>query len=291
MSVAAKGLNLANKHGLSRDIPAAVKLAVRQRDGFGCVVCGNAVIEYEHFDPEFADATVHDPSGIILLCISCHARKTRGLLSRETVAKAAASPKAKEVGFSHGPFDLGSDVPEVVLGNIAIRNTPVLIRVDGDELLSVRAPEVEGGPFRLSAYLTDGRGRLQLAIVDNEWQSPTSNWDVSLVGQRITIRSGVRDIALVLRSDPPNRLIVERLKLAHRALQIQCQLNRPTRFFVGSSTELETYSAEIDGCEVGIEIVDQSIGIGRGGSVKLSMTINPSHDAAPVSNVIPLFRE
>ena len=33
-----------NKHGLSRDIPRAVKTVVRRRCGFGCVICGNAIV-------------------------------------------------------------------------------------------------------------------------------------------------------------------------------------------------------------------------------------------------------
>ncbi|MEH2485180.1 Abi-alpha family protein [Bradyrhizobium sp. AZCC 2230] len=86
-----------NRHGLSRNIPADVKRTVRQRDGFGCVVCGKAIYDYEHFDPEFADATQHDPAGIVLLCISCHGKKTRGFLSKQTIAAARQSPNRTEL--------------------------------------------------------------------------------------------------------------------------------------------------------------------------------------------------
>ena len=68
-----------NKHGLTRDIPNDVKRKVRQRDGFGCVICGSAFYTYEHFDPEFVEAENHDPHGICLLCGTCHRRKTSGL--------------------------------------------------------------------------------------------------------------------------------------------------------------------------------------------------------------------
>lgn len=49
-----------NKHGLSRTIPEPVKREVRQACGFGCVFCGHALVEYEHVDPLFADARLHD---------------------------------------------------------------------------------------------------------------------------------------------------------------------------------------------------------------------------------------
>ena len=57
-----------NKHGLSRYIPEAIKREVRQRCGFGCVICGFGFYDYEHFDPDFADAKFHDPNGMTLLC-------------------------------------------------------------------------------------------------------------------------------------------------------------------------------------------------------------------------------
>jgi len=70
-----------NKHCLKREIPAAVKRTVRQACGFGCMVCGEAIYEYEHIDPEFAEAKEHSPDAIGLLCPTCHARVTRRLYS------------------------------------------------------------------------------------------------------------------------------------------------------------------------------------------------------------------
>jgi len=40
-----------NKFGLSRTIPEAIKSQIRRDDGYGCVVCGNALYQYEHIDP------------------------------------------------------------------------------------------------------------------------------------------------------------------------------------------------------------------------------------------------
>src|ERR1700756_833363 len=104
-----------NKDGLSRDIPADIRRVVRQRDGFGCVVCGLGIYEYDHFNPEFSEAKSHRPDGIILLCASCHAKKTKKVLSLETIAAAAANPRCKRVGFSREAFDIGNEHPEIVL--------------------------------------------------------------------------------------------------------------------------------------------------------------------------------
>jgi hypothetical protein len=97
-----------NKYGLTRDIPAGVKRAVRRACGFGCVICGHAIIQYEHFNPPFAEAKEHNPEGMALLCGGCHDRKTRGFLSVSTVAQARQNPRAFQRGYAHDLFDLRS---------------------------------------------------------------------------------------------------------------------------------------------------------------------------------------
>src|SRR5574337_274292 len=93
-----KSMAEVNKFGLSRDIPDLIKREVRQKCGFGCVVCGSAVYQYEHLEPLFPDAKNHDPNGIVLLCGGCHDRVTRGMLSKETIKLKANNPKCLEEG-------------------------------------------------------------------------------------------------------------------------------------------------------------------------------------------------
>src|SRR5258705_9230975 len=103
-----------NYYGLGRDIPEPVKLQVRQRCGFGCVVCGNPFIQYEHFDPEYKDAKDHLAEGITLLCGSCHDQTTKGLMSKEMVAYCNLNPYAISKGFAHGRLKIGLNNPIVL---------------------------------------------------------------------------------------------------------------------------------------------------------------------------------
>lgn len=282
-----------NRHGLSRNIPEEVKRAVRQRDGFGCVICGQALIEYEHFDPEYADAKSHDPSGIILLCTSCHAKKTRGRLSTETIKNAASNPRSKQIGYSYDAFDIGNQHPQITIGNITAKNCQSIIRIGDDEIISIRAPEINGAPFRLSAFLTDRNGQPQLTIEDNEWKSSTSNWDVNITGSRIFIRSAIRDIQLILRTNPPNEIIIERIHMTHKGVTVDCKEGRPTVFKFGDSV-LETSAATIDGSLVAIDIAPEGsmkIGVG-GGSVHIGqMVLNQTTPQKLSNNVIPFYRK
>ena len=202
-----------NTHGLSRDIPNPIKREIRQRCGFGCVCCGSAIYQYEHVDPPFTEAMAHKPDKIALLCGRCHDCVTKGLWSKDKVKDGMQAPKCLEDGFSFGAFDVGPAWPQVVLGDAHCRETRAILVVYGERLLEVEPPEVASAPFRLSGRFYGEDGGLIFEIVRNEWRGPISNWDVELSGPRITIRSGPRRIALMIRVDPPNKLVVERVDM------------------------------------------------------------------------------
>lgn len=256
-----------NRFGLSRDIPADVAREVRQRDGFGCVNCGNAIIDYEHFAPEFKDAKEHNAAGIVLLCIMCHGLKTRGRLSGESIAEAIRSPAARRKGFSFGPFDVGTRHPELVFGNVVARNVPVLIQIHGEDVFRIREPEGPGGPFRISAFVSDRNGASMMHIVDNEWRTKTSNWDVRVEGDRITINSNIRDIDLVLRSNPPHQLVFERFNLRHRGIAMSSSAGSPTIFTMMDGRSLTTEGMELDGCKIGVMLDQSGLAVGVGGGM------------------------
>ena len=111
-----------NKHGLTRDIPDPIKRHVRQYCGFGCVNCEYAYCEYHHFEPPFAEALVHDPNKIMLLCIKCHGLHTRGVLSAKTLLEKYQNPFCRQTGVAQAELDVGSTDLEVVLGAVTVHN-------------------------------------------------------------------------------------------------------------------------------------------------------------------------
>jgi hypothetical protein len=271
-----------NKHGLSRDIPAAIKRQVRQRDGFGCVVCGNAIVEYEHFDPEFAEAAVHDADGILLLCVGCHGRKTRGHLSRDTIDRHRKNQASRKLGYAHDAFDVGPTFPAIVMGNLRATNTNCLIRINGEDVLRVDPPEEPGSPYRLTAVLRNRAGQPDLVVVENEWRSPITNWDVTVQGKRITVKSGIRSIELILRNELPQTLVVERLDFYHHGFRIQCSEGQPTEMTFPTGNVMRSHGMSFDGAGTAIEIGPEGAAFGVGGSMFMEkVEINP--EAAPES--------
>jgi hypothetical protein len=279
-----------NRYGLPRDIPNDVARQVRQRDGFGCVICGNAFYTYDHFDPEFVEAEKHDPHGICLLCGTCHRRKTSGLLSTESVKAAVLHPKCKEKGFSWGALDVGNEHPEIILGSFTAYKVKVLIKIYDEEIFSVLPPENSGGPFRINARLTDPDGRTILEILENELRASSENWDVELVGPRITVRLKPGEIILILRSEPPLRLVVERLQMQHRGTTIQAQEGHDIIVRTPNAAEFRGFGYRGEECAVGIQVSSSGLAIGVGcsrGSISSGSIQSPAIGAPILSPGAP----
>lgn len=202
-----------NQFGLSRSIPEDIKRQVRQRCGYGCVICGAAIVEYEHVRPEFTKAKAHDAQGISLLCPTCHAKKTRNFLSARRVLEAMDKPAAKASGFAFSELEDHSSHPYVVLGGVTLKNCPTPVEVRGIPLIRIEDAEVTRGPYQLSASFFDSEGSPSLFIRRNEWHVAADSWDVEAVGGRITVRTAPGKIALQLRLDPGQGVVVERLNM------------------------------------------------------------------------------
>lgn len=210
-----------NRYGLSRRVPADVKRVIRQRCGFGCVICGFGFYEYEHFDPDFADATEHNPTGMTLLCSQCNQKRARGRLSAESVALANINPKCLEQGFANELFDFHSEPLEIIFGGMEFYNCKHLIVVNERPILTVQPSPMPNSPMLLSGVFCDELGRDMLKIEENEWSVKSDNWDVDIEGPRIIIRSAPRQISLVLKMNPPKGIIVERLDMTFEGVRFK----------------------------------------------------------------------
>ncbi len=214
-----------NKYGLPREISPDVKRTVRRECGFGCVICGCAIVQYEHFDPPFEEAREHNPAGIALLCGGCHDKKTRGFWSASKVAEARRNPTSLKIGYSRDAFDLKSPFVLRVGSSIFENVSTVVMTSEGERWFVIEEPEVDGGPVRLSATFYDTNGQLSLDIQENEWRCFSKQWDTEIKGKRITVRRGARDIALELVVEPPHEISLTRLVMKKGDLGISIERN------------------------------------------------------------------
>lgn len=199
---------MSNRFGLNRNIPDAVKKAVRRRCGFGCVICGSAIITYEHFMPPFKDATQHDPNGITLLCGSHQLETTKGILSKESIAHYNSSPYCLRVGNSKHIFDLGNIRPSLILGSVDVSDCGPGIEVDGEVFLRIRPPEKHSSRWRISARFLNSEGSVICEIVDNEIIVSSQNFDFVQQAKSFSIQSPTEEL-LCLQLAPPKGLIIK----------------------------------------------------------------------------------
>lgn len=212
-----------NKYGLSRNIPARVAQQVRQECGFGCVICGASLTQYDHVDPVHAEAINHEASCIALLCGSCHDRKTRKFCSAETIAAARLQPKCRSTGFSWGEFDFGGEAPPILLlGSNVISQCRVALEVAGEPALAFSAPEAPGGPFRLNAKFRDGDNAPLLEVFENEWRVNSGSWDATFVGGKIDIQSPDKLGHITLECLPPTAIRVLSMDLRLNGARLVC---------------------------------------------------------------------
>jgi|SRR6185436_11997276 len=231
-----------NKYGLSRNIPAEIKREVRQRCGFGCVICGLGIYQYEHVDPLYVNAKEHNPKYITLLCPGCHIKVTNGFWSKSKVKDSMQHPYCRSSGFSREVFDIGNGHPEILFAGSTFINTAMPIVARGIPLIVI-SQDNSNGLFSISANFWDTLRRNTLRIIENEWQALASNWDVNVVGSRIQIRENPGKIVLELLAKPPDRIIITKLKMVINGLYIQ---GDPERIMVLDL--LSGYSGEFKKC-------------------------------------------
>lgn len=235
-----------NRYGLSRAIPADVKRLVRQQCGFGCVSCGCLIYDYEHFAPPWSDAQHHDPDGIALLCPTCHSRKERGRDTTERIAQLRHSSTLR--ADPRDVFLPATDDFVVRLGGITAHRPKSVLRIHGEDLLTIREPEEVGAPLRVSCRFYDDDEKLCFEIHNNEVTCSRKAWDVEQQGSLITIRSGPGKIAFRARVSPTG-LDVDRLNMSYRGTKLIANSQ-----WLGTKDHLLWFAGEIDQSDVAISL-------------------------------------
>lgn len=200
-----------NRHGLSRTIPKEVKRIVRQRDGFGCVMCANPIIDYEHVEPTFANAKEHDPNCITLLCPICHRKVTGRAISKSLVQQAMLSPAAKKVGYIGNNIQFSDSHPTVIFGGAQLIRCKIPLHVMGEDIISI---EYIDGKYLLNARFWDSTGKQTLTIDKNEWIATSKNiWDLKVVANKIIIQEKRGKAAMTLRIEDNERIVIENFEM------------------------------------------------------------------------------
>ena len=217
-------------------IPLPMQRAVRQRCGFGCVICGQPLYEYHHMTP-FAEVQRHTQDNLTLLCDSHHREATNGLLTPEKIAESNRTPRNVKVGVS-SPFALhfsGSEF-EVNIGGCVftggVRHQDggisfVPISVDDHDFVSFRIDN--DGRMFVNASILDECNLPLLEIAENALVYRADIWDIEFRGTKLALRQAPREIFLEIEFNPPNGIRLLRGRLLCNGVEI---LIHPERYFI-----------------------------------------------------------
>ncbi len=142
---------------------------------------------------------------------------TRGHLSKQAVAAAyerISLAHADDTPPPRGPLDFSSGTAQLRIGGLSfVPLVRTVLRYHGEDYIRLRPGEAEGEPGQISAVFTDDAGRRSLSLESNEWVGATDGWDIQVEGNRLTVRTAPRTPVLILRLEPPTRIVVERLDM------------------------------------------------------------------------------
>lgn len=203
------------------DIPAEIKRVVRQRCGFGCVMCGVPIYDYEHM-VDYAKVRTHEVKNITLLCPNHHRAKTNHLLPTSKLIEANANPfNLTRVSTAPYNFQFDGREPKVILGSVEFRawsaNFAAVI-IDGTPIIGFR---FENGHALLNLRAYDDANQLVLQVVDSEMIHMVDFWDFEFVGSTLTVRPRNKEILLQVQFLPEaNTVNVQRGTLQFNRVDI-----------------------------------------------------------------------
>lgn len=206
-------------------IPAEIKRVVRKRCGFGCVICGSPIYEYDHI-VEWSKTHSHRAEEITLLCNRHHGEKTKKILPVERVIVANNNPFNKNRRFS-APQSLYYDGGEFRLklgdsistySGLKEGETFAPFAIDGQPVISFTNDQ---GDILLNFDFKDERGNTILLVENSELILSVGFWDIEWIGQKLTLRESERSVLLELVLSPPGMVSIDRGFLQYNGVEIE----------------------------------------------------------------------
>lgn len=254
--------NAANVPGFNnRNIPEPIKREIRQRCGFGCVICGAFIYDFDHMLQDWAQVREHVANDITLLCPNHHREKTNGLMTRTDVKDANENPCNIDKGVSR-PYELrfsGDTGIAVIAGNHftndgvvqAFEDRPlpyvIPILIDSTPIIGFKFQDER---LLLNIIYFDEFNRPIFQIIDNQLIFKPDIWDIELRGARLKIREKPKSILLDLKFSPPNKIVILNAKIRLNGVELDLKKDH----FVLNGEKSPKFQGNVISSLVGISI-------------------------------------
>lgn len=242
-----------NKSTRNRNIPLPVKRKVRQRCGFGCVICGSPIYQYHHIK-DWSEGGEDKADNITLLCPNHHAKATKNLIPKGEILQSNKNPKNILRGKSNPELlYYEGDKCKVNLGGnhfITKRNSgltemiPLLI--DGVPLIKFVLKE---NNLFLNMRVFNKFNNLVLRIDENELFYSINPWDIEYQGTTLTVREKKGKFLIQMEFNPPDEITISKGKFLFNGVEI---LIEEDHFVVNNGSQIA--GNEMRDCHAGLII-------------------------------------
>lgn len=242
----------------SRNIPEPMKREIRKRCGFGCVICGSIIYDYDHMLNDWSVINEHVAADITLLCPTHHREKTNGLLTRAQVEESNRNPFSLNKNFS-SPYILNysGNIAEVVIANNVFTNHHLIedryseyiaaILIDGEPIVGFR---FEDEKLLLYIQIFNEYNEQVLIIDANQLIFKPDVWDIDLRGNKLIIREGIRKIILDVEFFPPNKIVIAKAKIRFNGVRLELKGDH----YVLNGRKSFTFASNLVSSMVGISV-------------------------------------
>jgi trigger factor len=227
---------------------------VRRRCGFGCVICGLPLYEYEHM-LGWAKVKRHKADEITLLCSFHHAEKTKGLLPLESVKAANTNPHNLRDEESK-PYALhyAGEAVECAIGDCVFLTKKgqtylAPLAVCGEPLIAF---DLVDGQLLLTLNLYADDGSTLLRIDKNELVYSVHPWDITFVGKVLMLREAERKIVIEIEFLVPSKVHIRRGIFHKNGIEVVVGCD----FLYITNNESMLCGARMQGIQIGIAIGD-----------------------------------
>ncbi|OCH46119.1 HNH endonuclease [Vibrio cyclitrophicus] len=238
-----------NKHGLSRYIPQEVRQTIRKNSGFGCVICGSMFCDYEHIEPEFHDATEHNPEHMTLLCGGCHHHVTGKRKSKRRVWKAREEPFALKHGYIKDIIE-PSIASEIRIGSSFVSSTEIVVEIHGKPILWFEKPSEPDEPMLVNAIFNDDAGKPLAYINRNQFTATVGEGDIKSESTSIEFRPRPRKVSLSLNITADEPLCIDRLDMGYQGMGIKVLPDR-SMYITSGESNIKLSEVNIENCGSG----------------------------------------
>lgn len=274
-----------NKYGLTRNIPKNIKSALLDEAGYGCVICGCFVIEYEHIEPEFCESKTHDPEKMTILCPTCHSNVTSGVITKKAVFEAKINPYSKRSGYILNNRErcfLPNETIIYISGakkNFNI-NEPLFF-IERKPLIWFESQVNSNSPIQLCASLYDDKNKPLLFINRNEIRIFVDNIKLDYKRNKSLGTSTIK----ILRSDIAADEILFQMEYSSEKIAIdQLKMNYANNEFIIMPNEIRMNNGSISS-DVSLNGIEMSVGAMYTEKPKKNFTQINSNKLTPIIRI------